>query len=213
MESLERLRAILRRLRLECPWDRVQTHQSLRSCLLEECAELLEALDSLDESGIVEELGDVLLQVLFHAQLGEEAGTFSLGDVVERLSEKLVRRHPHVFGDSKCGTLRELKQQWEEVKAEEGKVERAWDLPPLLPSLARAQSLARRELEREIGGGSHLEKTEAREAGEALYAWVWRCEVSGLDAEAVLREYLLRRSAVNLLPLGVKAEADKETGS
>ena len=102
-----------------CPWDRQQTHESLRTYLLEETYEVLDALDAKDNAKIAEELGDLLLQILFHAELGRLAGTFDLGDVIEAIYVKMVRRHPHVFGETKARDAAEVLKNWEQIKAEE----------------------------------------------------------------------------------------------
>jgi MazG family protein len=102
-----------------CPWDREQTHESLRTYLVEETYEVLDALDSRDANAIAGELGDLLLQIVFHAELGREAGRFGISDVIERIHTKMVRRHPHVFGDAKARTAGEVLKNWEQLKAEE----------------------------------------------------------------------------------------------
>ena len=119
--ELSALRATLRELRGPngCAWDQSQTHESLKKNLIDETQELLEALDGDDDEHIVEELGDVLLQVMFHAQLGEEAGYFNIDDVIRTLNEKLIRRHPHVFGDLKASTPEEAHAIWLEMKKNE----------------------------------------------------------------------------------------------
>jgi tetrapyrrole methylase family protein/MazG family protein len=104
-----------------CPWDRQQTHETLRTYLLEETYEVLDALDAKDPAKIAEELGDLLLQILFHAELGRLAGTFELGDVIESIYVKMVRRHPHVFGETKARDAAEVLKNWEQIKAEERK--------------------------------------------------------------------------------------------
>jgi len=102
-----------------CPWDQLQTHQSLKKNLVEETQELLEALDSEDDAHMIEELGDVLLQVVLHAQIGEDEGFFSIDDVIRGLNEKLIRRHPHVFGEVKAGSPEEAIAIWNEMKKKE----------------------------------------------------------------------------------------------
>jgi MazG family protein len=144
-DSIQRLREIVRRLRAPdgCPWDREQTHASLKPHLLEECYELLEAIDSGDNDQLREELGDLLLQVALHAQIAAEDGRFSLDDVAGELADKLVRRHPHVFGESRLPDSDAVLKQWDQIKREE-KIERrsALDGVPLnLPALARAQQV------------------------------------------------------------------------
>lgn len=128
-----------------CPWDRVQTHRSLRPYLLEEASEALAALDEADASRLCEELGDLLLEVLLHVQLAEEAGEFRLGDVVYGIAEKLVRRHPHVFGDAVAETPEAVMDQWDELKTiERGAQPALSGIPQALPALAQAQAMQRR---------------------------------------------------------------------
>lgn len=130
-----------------CPWDRKQTHESLKPYLLEEAYEVLETIDHGDQSKLREELGDVLLQVLFHSQIASEAGAFTIEDVLEILAAKLIRRHPHVFGDRTTGTQpvngEQVLSQWEEIKRAErqaaGAAQSALDgVPKILPALLRA---------------------------------------------------------------------------
>jgi len=102
-----------------CPWDKKQTHQSLKKNLIEETQELLEALDGKDDDHIIEELGDVLLQVMLHSQIGEDEGWFNIGDVISVLNKKLIRRHPHVFGDLKANSPEEAMAIWQKMKKEE----------------------------------------------------------------------------------------------
>ncbi|KQL51639.1 MULTISPECIES: nucleoside triphosphate pyrophosphohydrolase [Bacillaceae] len=119
--DIQYLKSVIAQLRSPegCPWDRKQTHQSLKRFLLEESYEVLEAIDQEDDEQLTEELGDVLLQVLLHAQIGEEAGYFQLGDVIKTLTEKMIRRHPHVFGDKPVQSAEEVTSVWEEVKRKE----------------------------------------------------------------------------------------------
>ncbi len=153
---LEKLVALQARLRSPrgCPWDREQTHQSLRTYLLEETYEVLEALDSGDEGKLADELGDLLLQIVFHAQLAREAGRFDIDEVIERIHAKLVRRHPHVFGEVKAHSSAQVLKNWEQLKAEErhaegppkGKGETSLldGLPKTLPAVLEAYHLTRR---------------------------------------------------------------------
>ena len=125
-----------------CPWDREQTHESLRPHLLEESYEALEAIDENDPAALTEELGDVLLQVLMHAEVGSRNGTFVLGDVVEHIAEKLIRRHPHVFGDAAAGSADEVYKNWEQLKKAEKTRESILDgVPRTLPALAVSQAM------------------------------------------------------------------------
>jgi MazG family protein len=125
-QLFEALVALQARLRAPggCPWDREQTHESLRPYLVEETYEVLDALDSGRADKIAGELGDLLLQVVFHAQVGREAGRFDIGEVIEQVHAKMVRRHPHVFGDARAGTPGDVLKKWEQLKAEERRGER-----------------------------------------------------------------------------------------
>jgi len=143
-----------------CPWDRQQTHQTLRTYLIEETYEVLDALDANDPKKLAEELGDLLLQILFHAELGRLAGTFDLGDVIESIYRKMVRRHPHVFGDVEARDAAAVLKNWEQIKAEERRTgsygqsspNRGSSVPASLldgvpramPALMRAHQLTRR---------------------------------------------------------------------
>jgi MazG family protein len=122
-ERFERAVAIMERLRAPggCPWDREQTFDSIRPYTLEETYEVLEAIDKRDWDELPGELGDLLLQVLFYSEMAKEQGSFSIDDVLDRLSRKLVDRHPHVFGDTKADTSAEVKRNWEALKVEERK--------------------------------------------------------------------------------------------
>ncbi len=102
-----------------CPWDQKQTHESLKECLLEESQEVLDAIDNKDDENLCEELGDVLLQVVMHAQIAAEEGRFTMDDVVQGVSEKMVRRHPHVFGGIKVDSVEEGLDLWNAIKAQE----------------------------------------------------------------------------------------------
>lgn len=112
---------IIARLRAPdgCPWDREQTHESLKKCLLEESGEVIEAIDNKDDENLCEELGDVLLQVVMHAQIAAEEGRFTMDDVLQGISEKMVRRHPHVFGDAKVSSVEEGLDLWNSIKEQE----------------------------------------------------------------------------------------------
>lgn len=128
-----------------CPWDKEQTHESLKRYLLEECYEVLEAIDEKDDSMLVEELGDVLLQVVFHAQLGKEDGYFNISDVIKGICDKMINRHPHIFGNVKADTALEVLTNWDEIKREEKGfktyTEELKHIPKNLPALMRAEKV------------------------------------------------------------------------
>ena len=125
MTEFEKFKEIIARLRGEggCPWDREQTHESLKAPCIEEAAEVICGINILDETGnaanLKEELGDLLLQVVMHARIAEEEGIFTMDDVIAGISEKMIRRHPHVFGNVTAETSNEVLQNWEEIKSEE----------------------------------------------------------------------------------------------
>lgn len=142
------LLSLMARLRGEggCPWDREQTRASLRPYLVEEAYEVLQAIDEGDTDHVAEELGDLLFQVVFHCQIASETGEFTMADVIERLTDKMTRRHPHVFGDQSVADAREALAQWERIKRDEGGREdhprSSLDgVPASLPALLRAQRL------------------------------------------------------------------------
>jgi MazG family protein len=120
-EWFEKLVAVQARLRAPdgCPWDREQTHQTLRTYLIEEAYEVLEALDSGDDAKFAEEMGDLLLQIVFHSQIAKEEGRFSVSEVIREIHDKMVRRHPHVFGDIRAKDSAEVLRNWEQIKADE----------------------------------------------------------------------------------------------
>ncbi|MBR4944480.1 MAG: nucleoside triphosphate pyrophosphohydrolase [Peptococcaceae bacterium] len=132
-----------------CPWDKEQTHDSLRKNLLEEAHEVIEAIDSKDMEHLKEELGDVLLQVVFHAKLAETEGHFNLNDVVQAITDKMIRRHPHIFADVKADDAETVLSNWEEIKKKEkaGKGDKEEPqsvmskLPPTLPALMKAEKV------------------------------------------------------------------------
>ncbi len=208
MRTFNGLRKVIATLRGPdgCPWDRVQTHESLRPFLLEEASETLEALDEGDPSHLCEELGDLLLEVLLHVQIAEDEGEFRLEDVILGISEKLVRRHPHVFGEATAETPEAVVEQWEELKREERSGQSALaGIPGTLPALARAQAMQGRAsraafawesveqaweaLEEELGELRQAGTPEQRreEAGDALFALAGLARWLEVDAEEALR--------------------------
>ncbi len=137
-DKFEKLWEIMKILRKECPWDREQTHDSIKAATLEETHEVIEAIDLKDYEELKTELGDLLLHIVFHSAIAEENKTFSIGDVIDAITEKLIRRHPHVFGDVKVNGSKEVVKNWEEIKLSEGRESVLEGVPKNLPGLARA---------------------------------------------------------------------------
>jgi len=141
--AFQRLVDIMAKLRSAdgCPWDKEQTHNSLRPYLLEEAHEVLDTLDKNDFDGLREELGDLLLQIVFHSRLAQEKGRFTILDVLKTLNRKLVRRHPHVFGQMEIKTSEEQRVHWEHLKKQEGKTSVLDGVPKSLPALLRSHRI------------------------------------------------------------------------
>ena len=210
VSEIQRLRQIVTQLRAPdgCPWDREQTHQSLLRCLVEEVSEVLEAVDNNDFELMEEELGDLLLQVVMHACLAEEQNRFDLEDVARGISDKLIRRHPHVFGEKaeKFDTSGEVIDRWELIKAEEKKkkfgenekISIFKNLPPRLPALLFANDIYKRVAKNGLEGKGEWEESNANGsaqelneglAGKALFELVAACQKSGIDPELALRKF------------------------
>jgi tetrapyrrole methylase family protein / MazG family protein len=188
-----------------CPWDREQTHETLARHLLEESHELLEAIDTGDSDAIRDELGDLLLQVVFHAQMAADDGRWDIDDVARRLVEKLVHRHPHVFGDVEVSGADEVLTNWERLKAEESGARPAVedDIPATLPALARAAKVQRRAagwgvtwatadaaveaVRDEVEALSASDEDREARVGRLLFAAVAAARALGVDAESALR--------------------------
>ncbi len=150
--SVERLVEIMKRLRAPngCPWDREQTHKSIKTHLMEECGELLDAIEEGDDAGMLEELGDVLMHVTLHSAMAEERGAFKFEDVAGQIVDKMIRRHPHVFGDAKAENAEDVVGLWEEVKRREHerdakpRVSLMDGIPHHCPALLQAEKMQRR---------------------------------------------------------------------
>ncbi len=180
------LHELVTRLRRDCPWDRAQTHESLGRHLIEEAYEVVEAIDAADPSHLEEELGDLLFQVSFHAALGEEAGAFTLADVARGIHDKLVRRHPHVFGDVVTDDAEVVVANWEEIKrAEKGRASVMDGVPAALPALIRAQKAVRKAAT--VGVDPPGAAPVAGDLGEALFGLAAAAQAAGVDAEEALR--------------------------
>jgi len=140
-DKFERLWEIMKKLRSECPWDKEQTHDSIKAALLEEAYETVETIDLKNYEELKGELGDLLLHIVFHAAIAEENKLFSIDDVIDSINDKLIRRHPHVFGDVKVSGTKEILKNWEEIKLAEGRDSILEGVPKSMPSLARAYRL------------------------------------------------------------------------
>ena len=148
-DAFLRLVNIMDELREQCPWDRKQTIESLRSLTIEELYELADAITDQDWKGIKEELGDLMLHILFYSRIGKEQGQFTLQQVIEGISEKLVSRHPHIYGDVVVNNEEDVKQNWEKLKLKEGKTSVLSGVPGALPAVVKATRL--QEKARQVG--------------------------------------------------------------
>jgi tetrapyrrole methylase family protein/MazG family protein len=191
-----------------CPWDRKQTHASLRENLLAECYEVLEALDEGDSEKLRDELGDLLMQIVLHAQIATEAGEFELGDVVSSINAKLIHRHPHIFGSKKVKDAEEVALNWEVLKREEREAGASLleSVPQQMPALGYSQEIQRRvahvgfdwkdvdgiidKLAEEVGEFKQAETKEqrAKEFGDLLFTLANIARRLGIDLEAALRQ-------------------------
>ncbi len=219
-----------------CPWDREQTRRSLQPYLIEEAYEALEAIEVGQREAILEELGDLLFQVVFHAQIARELGEFSMADLLERLLAKMVRRHPHVFGEQKVTSPKEALAQWERIKHEEshgsGVPRSILDgVPRSLPALLRARRIQEkaarvgfdwkapegawakareevREIDEALAGSEPAKLRE--ELGDLLFATVNVARLLGLDAEGCLRQAVEKfRRRFTLMEVQVAAEGKR----
>ncbi len=175
-----------------CPWVKEQTFETTKPYLLEEMHELLEAIDLNQPEKIKEELGDCFYILVFLAKYAEKTKTFTLQEVLHAESEKLIRRHPHVFEDAEVSSPEDVLRKWEVIKKKEGKKSPIAGIPPTLPSLARAQKIISklRRLKQEPPISSELQSEE--ELGKKLWALVQEAESRGFDAESALRTLCLR---------------------
>ena len=208
MSAIEDLLATVAALRepsTGCPWDIEQTHQSITDCLIDECCELLQTIDRNDMHHMEEELGDVLLQVVMHAQMADESGHFNFESVCREVNEKLIRRHPHVFGENALGDSDAVLKQWDEIKAAESKrgpqqLGRFKDLPNQLPALMYAQDVYKQIQKEQMDAAGVVDEgavsmTAAALAadeiaiGKQLFEIAAACRSKKLDPEAALRRY------------------------
>jgi len=210
LDQFNTLVGIIARLRAPdgCPWDRKQTHASLRENLLEECYEVLEALDKGDSSRLCDELGDLLMQIVLHTQIATEAEEFKLGDVLRSINAKLIHRHPHIFGSIKVKSAEEVTHNWQDLKREEREADTSLldSVPRQMPALGYSQEIQHRaaqagfdwedvdgvidKLVEEVSEFKQAESQEhkAQEFGDLLFTLANIGRRLGVDLEAALRE-------------------------
>jgi len=208
-ESFLELVEIMDTLREKCPWDKKQTIQSLRSNTIEELYELIDAIIEEDWEGIKEELGDILLHVLFYAKIGTEQGHFTLQDSIEAISKKLIHRHPHIYGDVQVENEEDVKRNWEQLKLQEGKTSLLAGVPNSLPAMVKAFRIQQKvkqvgfewenkeqvwdKVEEEIGElkaeieANDQEKMEA-EFGDVLFSMINYARFLNIDPESALEK-------------------------
>ena len=205
MSAIDELTATMARLRSPtgCPWDQEQTHASLVRCLIDEVSELIDTIDRNDYPHMREELGDVLIQVVFHAQIAAEKGLFDFDDVAREINEKLIRRHPHVFGTGKLETSEQVIVEWERIKATEKKNGPAAaesklfkDLPPRLPALMFAEAVWKQIEKKQLPVENVVDvaqvqalgrQLDAASLGKMLFELTAAARAKGLDPEGALR--------------------------
>lgn len=207
IDDLIRTVAALRDPESGCPWDVEQDHQSLAECLVDECCELLQTIDRLDMSHMEEELGDVLLQVVMHAQIAKEAGHFNFDAVCALVNEKLIRRHPHVFGDQSLSDSDAVLRQWDAIKAAEKKrgpqqSGRFKNLPNQLPALMYAKDVFKQIEKQEMDADAVIDPAGIKKAGDSfadedelgkqLFEIAAACRGKKIDPESALRRYAQR---------------------
>jgi XTP/dITP diphosphohydrolase len=188
LPELERLVDVMARLRHECPWDAQQTHRSLVQYLVEEAAETVEAIEIGDQDHLREELGDLLLQVIFHAEIAsEQAEGFTVEDVARGIADKLISRHPYVFATAAVPA--DLHYTWEQRKAvEKGRTSALQGIPDQLSALARANKIISRARSRRVALALADDPTTAEEVGSQILALAARAQAAGIDPEQALRD-------------------------
>ena len=202
MPGIDLLLATTARLRAPdgCPWDREQTHRTICDCLDEEVAELVQAIDRNDDANLREELGDLLFHVAMHAQMAAEAGKFTFDDVAREVNEKMVRRHPHVFGDgAKLGSADAVVTQWEQIKLKEKGAKKPTvfkELPPSLNAILTAREVWKQVRKKQLDAGESVELAQIdalapglneEAAGRKLFELIAACRDAGIDPDSALR--------------------------
>lgn len=194
MEELKELLEVADRLLGEggCPWDRKQTLQTLQPYLLEEAHELIEAIDMEDPKKMEEELGDVLYTVIFISKLAEKKGFFTLFDSMRAIKEKLIRRHPHIFGDVEVQGVEDVMKNWEEIKMKEGRKSPFEGIPPTLPALSRAQKIINKQNRKASVSSERAEIAESVWVKQ-LWSLIEEADRFGFDAESALRRACMEK--------------------
>ncbi|MEO5957577.1 MAG: MazG family protein [Opitutaceae bacterium] len=210
MSAIDDLLQTVARLRAPdgCPWDREQTHASLVRCLIDEVSELIDTIDRGDFPHMREELGDVLIQIVFHAQIAAEKGLFDFDDVARDINDKLVRRHPHVFGSSKLETSEQVIVEWEKIKATEKKHGPAQngtkvfkDLPPRLPALMFAEAVWKQIEKKKLPASGLVDTAQVAalgrqlddvSLGRMLFELTAAARAKGLDPEGAVRRHAVK---------------------
>ena len=202
LPAIDELLGVMTRLRSPtgCPWDREQDHLSLRFHAVEEVYELMDAIEAQDDHEMAEELGDLLLQVVFHCQLARERGAFDFEEVSRRIVEKLIRRHPHVFGDAKAKTVEAVWAQWEQIKKAEKRGTKhdrpsALDgIPRHLPALLRAEKLVKKAVKAKLQEKKETHpKLKRNDIAALLFELTEAAQARGWSAEELLRGETRRR--------------------
>ena len=207
MSAIEDLKTTMARLRAPdgCPWDQEQTHATLVRCLIDEVSELIDTIDRNDYPHMREELGDVLIQVVFHSQIAAEKGHFNFDDVARDINDKLVRRHPHVFGTGKLETAEQVIVEWEKIKATEkkhgpvaGESRVFKELPPRLPALMFAEAIWKQIEKKQLPADDVVDTSQVRALGRELdeatlgrmlFEVTAAARAKGLDPEGALRSH------------------------
>lgn len=197
MKSMDDLVEIIKKLRAPdgCPWDRVQTHKSIRGHLVEECAELLEAIDLDSPAKMREEIGDILMHLALHAEIASENGDFTLDDAVRELNAKLIRRHPHVFGSLHAENSDDVLKIWQNVKKEEKKeraVGKLFDgIPPQLSAMRYAYDIAKKAPKPLLDKVAESTKDNAdQNFGRKMFELIREASAAKIEPEAALRDYI-----------------------
>jgi XTP/dITP diphosphohydrolase len=188
LPEVERLVEVMARLRQECPWDAQQTHRSLVQYLIEETAETIEAIEAADQDHLREELGDLLLQVIFHAEIAsEQTSGFAVDDIARGIADKLISRHPYVFATAEVPS--DLHFTWEQRKVlEKGRTSALQGIPDQLSALARANKIISRARSRRVAVTLPDEPISAEELGAQLLALAARAHAAGIDPDQALRD-------------------------